>query len=72
MSGYDPDDPAGSLALILGINEQAGGSKEVTKLLKELMKLPLIAKGGMLAEEIENVPKPETKQTKQAGGFQFK
>ena len=36
------------------------------------MKLPLIAKGGMLAEEIENVPKPETKQTKQAGGFQFK
>jgi len=69
ISAYNPDDPIGSLAAILGVNEQAGGSKEVTKLLKELMKLPLIAQEGMLAETIEQTP---TSGTKQTGGFNFK
>ena len=69
MSDYDPDDAIGSLKILLGINEKAGGSKEVTKLLKELLKLPIIAQEGLLSEEIEKPPTVETKETKQTGGF---
>jgi hypothetical protein len=59
------------MAGLTSMSDQSGSGK-VTRLLKELLKLPIIAQEGMLAEEIENVPKTEPKQTKQVSGFQFK
>ena len=49
--GFDETDPKGSVALLI----ESGGTstKKVTRLLKELLKLPILPAEGMLAEQRE-------------------